>query len=219
MTDLILIGAGGHARVVIEILKRARQTIVAAVDANPKLHGINLDGVPVIGGDEKILDRKPTDVMLINAVGNVGLAIGQSGLSVRRGLFERFTAQGYRFGSVISPDATVASTAHLDHGCHIITGAILHPGAKVGANTIINTGAQLDHDCIVGAHCHIAPGVIFSGAVTVGDNVHVGVGAAVVQGIRIGSNAVIGAGAVVTADVPAGITVLGCPARPVERRP
>ena len=218
MTELILIGAGGHARVVIEILRRARQNIVAAIDANPHLHGTSVDGVPVIGGDEMAFARKPADVMLINAVGNASLAIGDSGLAVRRTIFERFAAKSYRFGSVISPDAMIASTAQLAEGCHIITGVIVHPGSKVGTDSIINTGAQLDHDCIVGAHCHVAPGAVLCGGVTLGDGVHVGAGAVIVQQIHIGAHAVIGAGAVVTADVPAGTTVFGIPARSVERR-
>jgi UDP-perosamine 4-acetyltransferase len=218
MTDLILIGAGGHARVVVEILRRARQSLVAAVDADQRLHGKTIDGIPIIGGDAEVLARRPDSVLLINAIGNRSVAVGTSGLGVRRRLFSDYVARGYRFGSVISPDALIASTVRLGDGCHIVTGAILQPGAEIGANTIINTGAQIDHDCVIGDHGHVAPGVVLCGGVRVGAEVHIGAGAVVVQETIIGDGATIGAGAVVTADVAPGATVLGVPARPVERR-
>ncbi len=211
--DLIVLCAGGHARVVIDILRRGGSAVTALVDADTHLHGEAVDGVPIIGGDDKVLARDPASLMLINALGNAAAQVGSSGLARRRALFDTFKAKGYRFAQVVSSDAVVSPTAVLAEGCQIITGAIVHPGCTVGANTIINTGAQLDHDVRVGAHCHVAPAAVLCGAVTVDDECHIGAGAVIVQGIHIGRGAVVGAGAVVIQDVLAGATVVGNPAR------
>jgi sugar O-acyltransferase (sialic acid O-acetyltransferase NeuD family) len=211
--DLIILCAGGHARVVIDILRRGSRGVSALVDADAGLHGSKLDDVPVIGDDAAVLARDPKTVVLVNALGNAAAQVGSSGLARRQALFEGFKSKGYQFAQVISGDAVVSATATLGEGCHVVTGAIIHPGCAVGANTIINTGAQLDHDVRVGAHCHVAPGAVLCGGVVVGDACHIGAGAVIVQGMTIGDGAVIGAGAVVIADVAAGATVVGNPAR------
>ncbi len=210
--EIIVVGAGGHARVLIDILRRQGEAVAAAIDINPALHGTLLDGVPVIGGDDAVRHRDAAAVILVNAVGNVP-GRGTSGLGQRRAVFERFAAAGYRFRGVVSQDAVVSARASLDPTAQIVTGAIIHPGTAVGANVIVNTGAQADHDCVLGAHSHLAPGAVLCGGVRVGTEAHIGAGAVVIQGVAIGDLAVIGAGAVVTADVPAGAVVLGIPAR------
>ena len=212
LPELIVIGGGGHCRVVIDIFRRGGEVPSAIVDADASLHGSNIDGVSIIGGDDIVLARSPDEVILVNAVGNVPRQ-GISGLGVRRQVFERFKARDYRFATVISDAAVVSAAAILGEGCHVITGAIIHAGAKVDENAIINTGAQLDHDCQVGAHSHVAPGAVLCGKVGVGVGCHVGAGAVVIQGLQIGAGAVVAAGAVVVADVLPGTTVRGVPAR------
>ena len=213
--DLIVLCAGGHARVVIDVLRRAGRSVAAVLDADTALHGKSLDGVPIIGNDDILRDRLPSSVTLVNALGNRAGA-GTSGLKARQSLFARFKAADFSFATVVAPDAMVSPDARLDEGCHIITGAIVHPGAVIGANAIINTGAQVDHDCRIGAHSHIAPGAVLCGSITVGELVHIGAGAVIVPGLSIGDGAVVGAGAVVTKNVAAGATVMGCPAVPQD---
>lgn len=216
MADIILVGAGGHARVLIDVLRRAGFAPAAAVDRDQRLHGAVVDGVPVIGGDEAVLARDPAGVTLALGVGNVPAGT-ISGLSVREAACEFFTRRGYAFMTVVSRDAVVSAPAVLENGAQVITGAIIHPGCRIGAHAIVNTGARIDHDCVIGACSHIAPGAVLCGGVRVGPRTHVGASAVVIQGITVGEHAVIGAGAVVTADVPAGSAVLGIPAR-VPRR-
>jgi UDP-perosamine 4-acetyltransferase len=211
--DLIVLCAGGHARVVIDILTRGGRTVAAVTDANAALHGTRLDGLAVIGGDEAVFARAPGEVVLVNALGNGSAKVGESGLGPRRALFQRFKDKGYAFAQVLSTDAMISPHVTLGEGCHVLTGAIIHPGSTVGANTIINTGAQLDHDNHIGAHCHVAPGAVLCGTVTVGDGAHIGAGAVVLQGVTVGAGAIVGAGAVVVRNVPAHGTVLGNPAR------
>ena len=210
--DIIIVGAGGHARVLIDVMRRRGLTVAGAVDIDVRLHGREVDGVPVIGSDEAIFIRDPADVRLVCGQGNVPGG-GVSGLARRRGVFERFIARGYAFMSVVSRDAIISNTAVLENAAQVFTGAIVHPGSVIGLNTIINTGAQVDHDCIIGPHSHIAPGTVLCGGVIVGAECHIGAGAVVIPQIKIGEGAVVGAGAVVVEDVPAATTVFGNPAR------
>lgn len=214
--DIVLIGAGGHARVLIDVLRRAGFAPAAAVDLDVRLHGSAVGGVPVIGGDEAVYAKAPSSLRLVSAVGNIPSGKA-SGLSVRRAAYERFSMRGYAFMTVISRDAVVSAAAVLEDGAQVITGAIVHPGARIGADAIVNTGARVDHDCVIGAHSHVAPGAVLCGGVRVGSEAHIGAGAVVIPGIAIGDGAVIGAGAVVTTDVPRGAMVLGIPARAPSR--
>lgn len=207
---LLVLGAGGHGRVVLDVLQRCGLKVLGVLDPNTALHGTKLDGVTVLGGDDVARKHTSTEVLLVNAVGNSARK-NDSGLAPRRGLFMAFMNDGYRFAQVISPDAVVARTATLEDGVHVLTRAVVHPGVHVGVNAILNTGALIDHDGRIGAHSHIAPGAVLCGGVIVGESCHVGAGAVVTEGVKIGNGAVIGAGAVVTRDVAAGATVF--PAR------
>jgi UDP-perosamine 4-acetyltransferase len=212
--EIIILGAGGHGRVLIDVLRRAGRTITAATDADPTRHGQTFDGVPIIGGDDAVLAKSKDKVLLVNGQGNTPHR-GDSGLKLRRELFLRFAERGYQFLNVVSPDAVVSATATLGHGCQILTGVIVHPGTKVGDNAVLNSAASVDHDCIIGAHSHIAPGTVLCGGVKVGASSHVGAGAVVIPNMKIGANAVVGAGAVIVSDVADGATVLGAASRPI----
>lgn len=216
--ELFVLCAGGHARVLIDLLRRQGRRVSGLADDDPALHGTMLDDVPVIGGRDTLFARRPAEILLVNALGNAPRT-GNAGLGPRRALFAAFTEKGYRFETVISPDARISARVLINEGAQIITGAIVHPGCLIGANTIINTGAQIDHDCRIGDHCHIAPAAVLCGGVTVGEASHVGAGAVVVPGVSIGAGALIGAGATVVTDIPAGATVLGKTIRTGRERP
>ncbi len=216
--ELYVLCAGGHARVLIDILRRTGKAVTGLTDDDATLHGTALDEVPIIGGQRTLLDRAAEGLLVVNALGNKPRT-GDAGLGLRRGLFARFKEKDFRFETVISPDASVSARALLNEGVQIVTGAIIHPGCLIGANTIINTGAQVDHDCRIGDHCHIAPAAVLCGEVTVGEECHVGAGAVVVPGVTVGAGAVIGAGATVVTDVPPGATVLGKTIRTGGERP
>ncbi|MGE3335558.1 MAG: acetyltransferase [Rhodospirillaceae bacterium] len=217
-SELYVLCAGGHARVLVDILRRQGKVVAGLADDDSALHGSNLDDVPVIGGSDTLLARAGADIQLVNALGN-SPRMGDAGLGPRRALFTRFKEKGFRFESVISPDARISARALLNEGVQVITGAIIHPGCLIGANCIINTGAQVDHDCRIGDHCHIAPAAVLCGGVTVGEDCHVGAGAVVVPGVTIGAGALIGAGATVVTDIPPGATVLGKTIRTGRDRP
>ncbi len=213
--DLYVLCAGGHARVVIDILRNTGCAPKGLVDADESLHGTTVLDVPVVGDDRVIASLDVNDVALINALGNWPRR-GHSDLIRRRALFEKFKDQGFDFETVVSTDASVSDNADIGEGCHVITRAIIHPGSVLGPNTIINTGASLDHDCHVGAHSHVAPWAVLCGGVTVSSECHIGARAVLVPGVTVGDGAVVGAGAVVVDDVAVGSTVMGNPARPVS---
>jgi len=203
---IVVLGGGGHARVVIEALRAAGQfTPVGVLD--PAASG-DIDGVPVRGGDE-VLPQ-----LLAEGVDAAAVGVGSVGDSaVRRRLHDRAVCLGLELPPIVHPRAWVAATAQLEAGCMVAAGAVIGPGARLGEGALVNSNSVIDHDCVVGAFAHIAPGAVLSGGVVVGAGAHVGTGAAVVQGISIGNDAVVGAGAAVIADVPAGAVAVGVPAR------
>lgn len=202
---IIVIGGGGHARVVIDALVACGADVRGFVDLDPLKEEV--DGLSRLGGDDSIYELfEPGSVYLVNGIGSLGPP------GIRRSIYNRFRQKGYIFKTCIHPRAVVSPQAHLAQGVQIMAGAVVQPGATLRENTIVNTGATVDHDCRVGSHVHIAPGVTLSGDVSIGDCSHIGAGATVIQGIQIGSHSIVGAGSVVIRDVEEGDTVMGVPA-------
>lgn len=206
---VIVLGAGGHAKVLISALRRLKADILGATDADPTRKGSTILDVPVLGDDSLVAAHGPDQILLVNGLGST------HSTAARRALHEAFSKRGYRFATIIDPLALIAGPVEIGEGAQILAGAVLQPNVRIGANVIVNTRASVDHDCVIGAHAHIAPGVTLSGSVKVGEGAHIGTGASVIQGIRIGAGSVIGAGAAVITDVPDGATVVGIPARVV----
>ena len=208
---VLIVGGGGHAKVLIEALRLRSVSILGIIDADPAYAGQKILGVPVIGGDEKATEYPLNDVQLVNGVGSIDIP------EKRRGLFEKFKSKGFSFATVIHPSAVVASDVELGEGAQIMAGAVIQPGSSIGRNVIINTNASIDHDCQIGDHVHVAPGATLSGGVSVGTKTHIGTGATVIQGIRIGSGSIVGAGALVLKHVSDSVTITGVPARVVKK--
>lgn len=204
---VLIIGAGGHSKVLIDILHLRKIEIIGILDKNAQLVGNSVLGVPIIGGDE-IIEKYATDqILLVNAIGSVSLP------ESRFKIFSHFKQLGFRFSQVIHPSAIIASDVCFGEGAQIMAGTVIQSGSKIGDNAIINTSVSIDHDCTIGPHTHIAPGVIFSGNVTVGEKSHIGVGATVIQGIKIGNKVVVGAGALVLKNIADQSVAVGVPAK------
>lgn len=204
---VIVIGAGGHAKVVIEALNLRNIPVLGIVDPDPLSKTKMILGISVLGSDDEVFRRDPKEILLVNGVGSIGIT------ERRRAIYERFSEAGYRFAVVTHPSAVVATEVLLKEGAQVMAGAVIQPGCRIGRNSIVNTRVSVDHDCEVGDHVHIAPGSVLSGCVQVGDGAHIGTGTSVIQGIRIGNHAMVGAGAVVIRDVPDGVLAVGVPAK------
>lgn len=211
MTRLILLGAGGHARVLVDALSLTGRSVTGYVAPSAERTHPGLAALHHLGGDEALDGMRPDAVVLVNGIGSTG------NIGPRRQAFERARALGFRFETVIHPHAVVAADVVLGEGAQIMAGVVLQPGVEIGANAIVNTGAVLDHDARIGDHVHVAPRACLAGAVVVEPLCHVGAGATVIQNIRIGAAAIVGAGAVVVHNVPTATMVIGCPARPKSK--
>jgi UDP-perosamine 4-acetyltransferase len=204
-TPVVILGAGGHARVILEALRTLGVPVAGFIA--PSAEGSRLGDVPWLG-DDTALSGLGDGTEAVNGVGSAGSA------ARRAAVHAAAEAAGLRFRTIIHPNATVDGSAELGAGAQVLAGSVVGVAALIGADAIVNSGAIVDHDSVVGAHSHIASGAALAGDVTVGESTHVGLGSRVIQGVTIGSSCVIGAGAVVLDDVADGTTVVGVPARP-----
>ncbi|MFD0667634.1 acetyltransferase [Ramlibacter sp. MAHUQ-53] len=203
MPSLLILGAGGHARVVADAaLRQAAWPGVAASDRDPaRAGGELLPGVPLVAREPALASAGPG--------GPVHVAIGDNAARRREG-----EAAGLaRLASVVHPQASVSPHAEIGPGCFVAAQAVVAPLARLAAGVIVNHGAVVDHDVRVGAFTHIAPGASLAGAVTVGEGVLVGAGARLLPGVAVCDGATVGAGAVVTQDITEAGTWVGVPAR------
>jgi UDP-perosamine 4-acetyltransferase len=206
---LLMVGGGGHGRVLQEVLREAGHELggyVAPSDA-----GLVLASSEEVGQLERITDEQalaldPDSVLLINGIGSTG------DLSLRASVFEKFKAAGFNFLQTAAQTAYVSESATLLEGVQVMHMAVVNPLAILHDNVIVNTGAIVEHNNVIGAHSHISIGAVLAGNVTVGERTHIGANATILQGVKIGSNCIIGAGAVVLNDVSDGHVAVGVPA-------
>ena len=199
-----VIGAGGHAKVVISTLRALGYTVKAAFDDDPTKIGAIILGVQVLGATSKF-----------DNVGKVIIAVGDN--DKRKSIAQRF--KDAQWVTAVHPQAYVDPSAKLGAGTVVFAGSVIQAESNIGSHVIINTGATVDHDCVVGDYSHIAPGAHLAGGNHVGQGVLLGIGAVVVPGRRIGDRVVVGAGGVVLKDLSAGATAYGVPAAPRKSRP
>lgn len=211
-TKLLLIGAGGHCKVILDLLLESKEyEVVGLIDLKERCRE-NVFGIPVVGTDSDLpkFFKKGIKHCFIS----VGSAADQS---LRIKLYNVARKSKFIFPNLVHPSAFVSSRVSLGTGNYIGPGSIINAGSTIGDNCIINTGAIIEHDCIIGDFVHIASGVTLSGNVTIHNNVHVGAGSSVIQGIKIGINSVIGAGSVVVKDVAACSVAFGNPCKFVRK--
>ena len=203
--QLLMLGAGGHARVLQEILEEAGHSLAGFVA--PSAEGSLLEGeLSCVSDDEVLASFSPSDYLLINGVGS------SSDLGLRDSVFQKYKSAGFNFLQLQAQTSHISASATVVEGVQVMHQAVVHSAAFVDDNSIVNTGAIVEHHAVVGTSSHIAVGAVLCGNVVVGNRTHVGANATVLQGVKIGSNCIIGAGAVVLHDVPDNSIAVGVPA-------
>ena len=209
---VVIIGAGGHAREVAEILRhRARECggpgVVGFVVDDPENHDAEVGRLPVLG-DWSWFDGADGDGLAVICA--VGLP------PARKRLAERAAARGLPFASAVSPLAYVSRDARVGDGVMIFPHCFASAGSSVGDHAVLNVGATVSHDARVGRYCTLGPGVRLAGNVTVGEGCYFGISSSVIERVTIGEWATVGGGACVTRDLRGNVTAVGLPARVIK---
>ncbi len=197
---MIMYGASGHGKVILEILESNNDTDIQVWD----------DAVKPDIWEYPVRQPLPPGAEM---PGRMVISIGVN--ATRKKVAIRFQ-DSVEFGTAIHADAYLSKRAIVGEGTVIMAGVRVNPDVKIGKHCIINTSASIDHDCELEDYVHISPNATLSGNVTVGEGTHIGSGAAVIQGIKIGKWCTIGAGAAVIRDIPDFATAVGCPAKIIK---
>lgn len=185
---IVMIGGGGHASVLAEILLNQGRNILAVISPEDISQHPIFEGITLLEKDEDILKFDKDKILLVNGIGMMPKS------NVKRQINEYFLSLGYKFETIIADSAYISPSAVIESGAQILHVAIVNTGAKVGAHSILNTASVVEHDCNIGAYNHLAPRSLLCGQVKTGMNVFVGANATVINNISIGEDSVIGAG-------------------------
>jgi len=197
---LVLIGGGGHASVLADILLGQGRDIVAVISPNDLSSRAVFAGLVHLTQDEEVKCFSPESVHLVNGIGMLPRSM------LRQRVNQQFLELGYHFETVIASDANVSKFAQVNAGAQILSGARVQTGSVIGEHTIINTGALIEHDCQIGAYNHIAPNATLCGEVRTADHVYIGANATLIQGLILGSQCIVGAGSILKQPLSFGTT-------------
>lgn len=192
---VLLIGSGGHASVLLDMLIEQNINVLGYVSPSPANNQNLFSQYRWYHNDEDILQFDKATIKLVNGIGSMPEN------TLRADFYNKYKKIGYSFATLISNHACISKYVSFEEGVQVMRGAIIQTGVSVGCNSIVNTGSIVEHDCSIGSNNHIAPGVTLSGQVTSKSSVHFGTGSSVIQSINVNKNVVIGAGTTITKDV------------------
>jgi len=207
MKNIYIIGAGGHGRVILDILKVAKKKVKGFIDNDKKLKGKKVKGIPIIG---------PISVLKSLVRKNNGFVIGIGNNSSRERIYKKAKQCGATIVSAIHPKAVISPDVIIGEGVVVMAGVVINTGSVIGNNVCINTSASVDHDNKIGDHAHVYPGARLTGGVKIGMLSYVGTAAAVLPYLTVGKNVVIGPGAVVKKNVSDDTVVIARAARVIK---
>ncbi len=206
--SIVVIGGGGHAKVVIDAIKASSHFSIAGVVDKKLKRGFLVSGVRVVGDDGLLVS------LLRKGVKCAAIGVGSIGNCDRRKrIYDRVKKTGFDLPVISHPDAVMSKEVVIGEGTFIAARVTVNPGTYIGKCAIINTSSSVDHDCQIGDFVHIAPGVTLSGGVKIGHETHIGTGASVIHAINIGSGAMVASGAAVRRNVPNNALEFGGPRR------
>jgi sugar O-acyltransferase (sialic acid O-acetyltransferase NeuD family) len=203
---LFVYGAGGHAKIVVETIKRqGRFVVIALLDDDVSKRGRELLGIQVLGGPEMLSQLRAAGVELCF------VAIGDN--HVRRQKTEQLVRMGFQAANVIDPTAIVLSRTCVGAGTLTLCYSYVGVDSTLGQGCILSVNCTVGHDCVLGDYVHLTPGVRLGGNVHIGAESFLGLGATVLPGVHIGQRVTVGAGSAVTGDLPDGVVATGVPAK------
>lgn len=213
--DVLLLGAGGHAKVIIDTLRSYYKniSIIGITEKDQSKLGQTLLNVPILGTDDILQD------LYTKGLRKVFISLGTvRNYKPRAYLYKVIKKIGFQCINVIHGTSFLSEYVSLGEGNAVLAGAIINTETQIGHNCIINTGSIVEHECRLGNNIHVGPGAKLSGCVVVEDNCFIGIGANIIQGIHIGENSIIGAGSIVINDIPPNSVAVGIPAKVIKKR-
>ena len=208
----IIFGAGGHGKVILDILQKNNIAIAGFLDGDEAKINTQFQNFPILGGLQYCQSKESILGKSFNGI----VAIGEN--NTRKVIFYKLLEVGMIPINAFHPNATIADDVSCGKGNVIMAGVVINPGSRIGNNTVINTSCSIDHDNKIEDHVQVAPGAYLAGEVTVKEYAFIGTGAIVNPGITIGSNTIVASGAVVIEDIPSNIVVAGNPAKIIRNR-
>lgn len=209
MKKIVLIGAGGHCKVIIDIIKSTGEYDIIGI--TDKRSNDSILDIPIIG-DDSVLKQLYNEGVRYAFIGIGAL----SNMNIRNLIYNELKKIGFKCPVLVHKNAVVSPFSYIDEGTCVMAGTIINAGTYIGKNCIINTGSVVEHDCKIGDNSHISPNSSIAGGVSIGFNTHIGIGSCVIQGKSIGNNVTIGAGAVLIDDIADNSLAVGVPAKVIK---
>lgn len=205
MKSILIIGNGGHAKVVRDVIE---------AEGNYKVSGYLDDNIEKMYKEKDLIFDNLRNIQLYQENYYFVIAIGNN--KIRNKIFDKINVSSERFPALIHPRAIISKTAEIGNGTVVMPGAIVNAETVIGQHAIINTGSVVEHDCVIKDYTHISPGAVLTGNVSVGESTQVGANATVIPNLKIGAHVMVGAGSTVISDVRDNVMVVGSPAKVIK---
>ncbi len=206
--EYIIVGAGGHGRVILDILTAQNKAVAGFIDEHEK---------EAVLGIYPILGKKESIVKLIETGKNIKFIVAIGDNEVRKKLVHYIQSYNGQFGKAIHPSSIVSNNVKIGIGSVVMPNVVINNATNIGQHVILNTSATIDHDCTIQDFVHVSPGVNLAGGVVIGSNSHIGIGACIIPKIKVGNNVIVGAGGVVIEDIVNDVVAVGCPTKIIEK--
>lgn len=206
--EYILFGAGGHAKVVLDILRAKGERVIGFLDNNTQVEEWN--HIKVLGGMDQISE-------IMERYSNTSFIVTIGDNYIRKKIVESLGQKGLKFGTAIHPSAVIGSNVLIGEGTVIMPNVVINADTVIGEHVIVNTSASIDHDCLVHEFVHISPGVNMAGGGVVGSFSHIGIGASLIPRVKVGDDTIVGAASCVIRDLPDRVVAVGSPAKVIKK--
>lgn len=212
MKKIIILGAGGHAKVVADALSDDYE-LIGFLDKDDKYIGNKISGGVILGNDDNPSIWKEKGInRCVVGIGNMGDS------DIRNKAYDKYKNAGFFMETIIHGTASVSKYSEIGCGTVVLSNAVINSDAQIGENCIINSSAVIEHDVKIGYGAHVGPGSVVLGMAEIGDNSLIGAGSVVLNKVKVGKNVIVGAGSVILKDIPDNVVVVGHPGEIIKHR-